>query len=127
MHDLANMVGWGRRALAILSAAVVALVGVKLVAGDSLWAPPFTWLLWGLGFAGLISVLLMLMAVIVGTPGCELAVWREIAGRQPSQPDDKPMFCLAGLHAIEPGSAAGPGTPKADGALKSDPSGTFDP
>lgn len=102
VHDLANMIGWGRRALAILAAVVVALVGVTLVAGEALWAPPFTWLLWGLGFAGLISVVVfLLMAVIAGTPGCELAVLRDIAGRQPSQPDDKPMFCLAGLHAID--------------------------
>lgn len=102
VYDLAKAAGWGRLVLAVLAAVAVALIGIAWVTGGPLWAPPLTWLLWGVAVAGLVSVtLLLLIAVIVGTPGCELGIVREVLVRHRGDSHDSPMFCLAGLRAID--------------------------
>ncbi|MPZ83187.1 MAG: hypothetical protein GEV28_23450 [Actinophytocola sp.] len=103
LYELANLVGWGKRALAVLAVLAVAAAAIAVVWKGNVWTVPLTWLVWGFDVTGAVFVTLaLLVAVAVGTPGCEIGVVRELARRRRRAPDDdKPLFCLAGLRALD--------------------------
>ncbi len=98
-----DLFGWGWRSLAVLGLLAVAAAVVTVGWAGTLWAGPFTWLVWGLNISVLtVIVITVLFAVILGTPGCEVGVLRGLARRLGgSVNDDKPMFCLVGLGALD--------------------------
>lgn len=102
VYSLADGAAWGKRTIGVLALLAIAAAGVTVATEGTPWTQPLTWLVWGLGLGGLVSiVLLLLVAVIVGTPGCEVGVVREVVARRRGESDDLPMFCLGGLHSID--------------------------
>jgi hypothetical protein len=103
VYDIASLADWGKRALIALALVAVGSAGVAVAAEGTLWTGPLTWLVWGLALGGMVGVVvLLLVAVGLGTPGCEGAVVRSLVRRRRGEPDDeRVMFCLAGLHSID--------------------------
>lgn len=96
---------WGKRVVigfaGILGTVIVATVGIQ----GGLWATPLTWVLYWLSVSFLIAVTISyLVALFLGTPGCEVGGLAELVRRlrQPSQPDQaEAMWCVAGLHRLD--------------------------
>lgn len=112
-HQIAGLFGRAKLALAALAAlAVVAATAAGLAVAweGSLWAPPLSWLVWGMG-NGLLAVITIAMAVsvFVGTPGCELGVLAEVTPQLRRQTRRvEAMFCLVGLHRLDAWEARQP-------------------
>jgi hypothetical protein len=86
-------------ALAVLAAAAAAVVG-ELHAG-AIWGPPLSDLVWTLDVAMLVETIIALpLAVVLGTPGCEIGVWAEIAARLRGSAAAPPL-CIIGLHRLD--------------------------
>jgi len=83
---------------------------------DHLWAAPLSWLVWGLDLGVLVVIAAAsLVAVILGTPGCEVGVVRDIARRLRSEPGGTDaVFCPAGLHQLDAWEARRPVAPVTD-------------
>lgn len=103
LHHIAGLVGWGRQVLAVLAVTATASAAVALVLAGAIWAAPLTWLVWGVDLGVLVVVVLaLLMAVVIGTPGCEIGVFRELLRRLRGEADGgEALFCVAGLHQID--------------------------
>jgi hypothetical protein len=106
--ELANLVrgeafattAW-KVALSLLAAAAAsaALVG-KLRSGE-VWGSPLSDLVWALDVAMLLETIVALpLAVVLGTPGCEIGAWAEIAARLRGRPASPPL-CIIGLHHLD--------------------------
>lgn len=94
-------------------ATTVTLVGSAVIAVASegtVWASPLSQVVWGLDF-GVVLVIAaaLLVAVVVGTPGCEVGVFRDVVRRVRREPGatDVP-FCLVGLHWLDAWEARQP-------------------
>lgn len=103
VYVFADVFGWGRRSLAGLGVLAVLAAVLAVALESTLWAGPFTWLVWGLDITWLaVVVLAALIAAVAGTPGCEMgalrALMRRVGG---SADDDEPMFCIVGLRALD--------------------------
>ena len=88
-------------ALAVLgaAAAVAAIVG-ELRAG-AVWGSPLSDLVWALDAAILLQTIVALpIAIVLGTPGCEIGVWGDIAARLRGKPASPPI-CILGLHHLD--------------------------
>jgi hypothetical protein len=88
-------------ALALLgaAAAVAALVG-ELHAG-AVWGSPLSDLVWTLDVTMLLETIVALsIAVVLGTPGCEIGVWAELAARLRGGRASPPI-CIIGLHHLD--------------------------
>ena len=85
-------------ALAV-AAAVAAVVGE--VRAGAVWGSPLSDLVWALDAAILAqTVVALLLAVVLGTPGCEIGVWSELAARLLGRPASPPL-CIIGLHYLD--------------------------
>ncbi len=81
------------------AAAVAAIVG-ELRAG-AVWGSPLSDLVWALDAAILLQTIVALpIAVVLGTPGCEIGVWGDIAARVRGEPASPPI-CIIGLHHLD--------------------------
>ena len=108
VSELAKIVGGEpvakrARSLALVvlgaAAAVAAIVG-ELRAG-AVWGSPLSDLVWGLDAAMLLQTIVALpIAVVLGTPGCEIGVWGDIAARLRGEPASPPI-CIIGLHHLD--------------------------
>lgn len=103
VYVFAELFGRGKRALVMLGLLAAAAAAAAVVRAGTVWAGPFTWLVWGLNISWLtVVVITALLAIVLGTPGCEIGVLRALARRlRGSVSDDKPMFCIAGLGALD--------------------------
>ncbi|MGH3646446.1 MAG: hypothetical protein ACRDTM_04625 [Micromonosporaceae bacterium] len=100
----------GKETLIGLAVLAAAAAGLAIVMEGSLWAPPLSWLAWGLdiGLVALVSALL-LTATVVGTPGCEVGVLAELIGKLRRQAyRGEAVFCLVGLHKLDAWEARRP-------------------
>ena len=96
---------WGKRVVigftGILAAVAVATVAVQ----GELWTAPLTPVLYWLGVSFLIAVAFSyVVAIFLGTPGCEVGGLAELVRRirHRSHPDDhEAMWCVAGLHRLD--------------------------
>ena len=90
---------WQARALAVLAAGAA----IAWIASDSVWASPFTDLVWGFDALMLVQTIVALVfAVVLGTPGCEVGVWPELIARlRGSAPASTKPICVLGLHFID--------------------------
>jgi hypothetical protein len=102
VHHSAALVGRGRQALAALAGLTILAAAIALMHAGMVWAAPLTWLVWGLDLAALaITSLALLVAVVIGTPGCESGVFRELTRRRRHTRGEQVDFCLAGLHRLD--------------------------
>jgi hypothetical protein len=96
---------WGERVLATVGGLFVLIAVVTLSLHGELWAPPLTTSLYGLNVAFLFVVSLSyLVAVFLGTPGCEVGGLGELIRRirgvaDPANQDA--MWCIAGIHGLD--------------------------
>jgi hypothetical protein len=74
------------------------------VASGDVWASPVPDLVWGFDAVMLAqTIVALLLAIALGTPGCEVGVWPELIGRFRGggvAPRSKPI-CVLGLHLID--------------------------
>jgi hypothetical protein len=81
------------------AAAVAALVGE--VRAGAVWGSPLSDLVWTLDVAMLgQTIVALLLAVGLGTRGCEIGVWGDIAARLRGNPASPPI-CIIGLHHLD--------------------------
>lgn len=118
---------WRRAALAGLVAALGIAAAVGQLAFGAVWGPPLADLVWAFDVLMLTeTIVAALLAIALGTPGCEIGVWPELIARARGVRDAPPAgaACPVGLHLLdawearrrgapETKDAAGPGTPRA--------------
>lgn len=103
VYVFTDLFGWAKRSLAGLGVLAVAAAVVTVVRAGTLWAGPFTWLVWGLDISWMaVLAIAALLATVLGTPGCEIGALRALVRRlRGSVDDDKPMFCIVGLGTLD--------------------------
>jgi hypothetical protein len=88
-------------ALAVLAAAAAAAAVVGELRAGAVWGSPLSDLVWALDVAMLVqTIVALLLAVMIGTRGCEIGVWADIAARLRGGPASSPL-CIVGLHHID--------------------------
>ena len=88
-------------ALSLLAAAVASAAVVGDLRSGKVWGSPLSDLVWALDVAMLVETIAALpLAVALGTPGCEIGVWAEIAARLRGRPASPPP-CIIGLHHLD--------------------------
>jgi hypothetical protein len=88
-------------ALAVLGAAAAVAGVVGEVRAGAVWGSPLSDLVWTLDVAMLgQTIVALLLAVGLGTRGCEIGVWGDIAARLRSEPASPPI-CIIGLHHLD--------------------------
>jgi hypothetical protein len=98
-EPVAKTARWVALGILAAAAAVAALVG-ELHAG-AVWGSPLSDLVWTLDAAMLLETIVALpIAVVLGTPGCEIGVWAEITARLRGGPTSSPI-CIIGLHYLD--------------------------
>jgi hypothetical protein len=94
---------WQMRALIGLAVALVTAAGIAWMASGVVWASPLSDLVWGIDAVMLLeTIVALLLAIALGTPGCEVGVWPELIGRLRggNAPITRPI-CILGLHSID--------------------------
>jgi len=85
--------------------AIVTLAGyVGQVSGGSVWGFPLADLVWTFDVFVLIAELVaFLLAIALGTPGCEIGVWGELIARARGTPPPRTdaLACIVGIHLID--------------------------
>lgn len=102
---------WARRTLIAAAVALTAAAAAAIVLEGHVWQPPFTWLLFGLELGFLIVLTIAhVVAVALGTRGCEMAGLAELVHRVRGtmRPRDEPMSCIVGLHHLDEWEAQRP-------------------
>jgi hypothetical protein len=84
-----------------LLGAVVLAAAAGLVLRGAVWGFPLADLVWWLDTAYLLQLAPAFgLAALLGTPGCEQGVWRELLGHRGSG-SYTPLTCVIGLHALD--------------------------
>ena len=87
--------------LAVLAAAAAVAALVGEVRAGAVWGSPLSDLVWTLDIVMLVqTVVALLVAVLLGTPGCEIGAWPELAARLRGRPAPPPL-CILGLHHLD--------------------------
>ena len=90
-----------RIALSLLAAAAATAAAVGEVRSGAVWGSPLSDLVWALGVAMLLqTIVALLLAVALGTRGCEIGVWADIGARVRGRPASAPL-CIVGLHHLD--------------------------
>lgn len=90
-----------RVALVILAAAAAVAAVVGELRAGAVWGSPLSDLVWTLDVAMLAqTIVALLIAVVLGTRGCEIGVWADIAARLRGGPASPPL-CIVGLHRLD--------------------------
>ena len=88
-------------ALSVLAAAAAVAAVVGEVGAGAVWASPLSDLVWALDVAMLVqTIVALVLAVVLGTRGCEIGVWADIAARFCGRPASPPL-CIIGLHHLD--------------------------
>jgi hypothetical protein len=88
-------------ALIVLGAAVAVAAVVGEVRSGAVWGSPLSDVVWTLDVAMLFqTTVALLIAVVLGTPGCEIGVWADLAARRRGRPATPPI-CIIGLHHLD--------------------------
>lgn len=95
---------WQIRAVVALVALLVSAAGIGLLTHRSAWGFPLADLVWWFDVLLLCEQLIAsLLAIALGTPGCEIGVWPELLSRVRGRaivPEDG-LACIVGLHLID--------------------------
>jgi hypothetical protein len=90
-----------RVALSVLAAAAAAAAVVGELRAGAVWGSPLSDLVWALDVTMLVqTIIALLLAVVLGTPGCEIGVWDDIAARLRGRHASSPL-CIIGLHHLD--------------------------
>jgi len=96
---------WGVRVVATSGGILAAVAVVTLAVQGEPWAAPLTGVLYGLNVGFLIAVTVSyLVAVFLGTPGCEVGGLGELIRRlrhEPNLDNQDAMWCIAGLNSLD--------------------------
>jgi hypothetical protein len=91
-------------ALIGLSVLLAASALTAWIASGRVWASPFTDVVWSFDALMLVeTIVALLLAIAIGTPGCEVGVWSELIGRRrgvQAGASSSPI-CVVGLHFID--------------------------
>jgi hypothetical protein len=88
-------------ALSLLAGAVALAAAVGALRSGAVWGSPLSDLVWALNVTMLLETVVALpLAVVLGTPGCEIGVWGELAARFRGRPASPPL-CIIGLHHLD--------------------------
>jgi hypothetical protein len=88
-------------ALIVLGLAAAVAAVVAEVRSGAVWDSPLSDLVWTLDVAMLLqTIVALLIAVGLGTRGCEIGVWGDIAARVRGTPA-APAICIIGLHHLD--------------------------
>ena len=92
-----------RLVLAGLGAAVVVAGVVSVVADGSVWGSPLSDLVWLIDVVYLCyASASLLLALVLGTPGCENMAWVELRGKLRGEPRRVTgVWCIGGLHVVD--------------------------
>jgi hypothetical protein len=103
VHQFAGLAGLGRQALVLIAAMLTGSAVLAAVLEHTVWSAPLSWFVWGLDLAALTAVAATaLAAAVLGTPGCEIGVFRDVARRLRREPGGADaLFCLVGLHRLD--------------------------
>jgi uncharacterized membrane protein len=94
---------WQFAALIALAVAVAAAALTAAIASGAVWASPLTDFVWGFDAVMLVqTIVALLLAIALGTPGCEVGVWPELIGRLRGDAavSTRPI-CILGLHQLD--------------------------
>jgi hypothetical protein len=90
-----------RVALSLLTVAAAVAAAAGGLRSGAVWGSPLSDLVWTLDVAMLLeTIVALLIAVVLGTPECEIGVWAEIAARLRGRPASPPL-CILGLHHLD--------------------------
>jgi hypothetical protein len=93
---------WQLGALLGLAALVGAAVLTAWIRSGEVWASPLPELVWGFDLVMLIeTIAALLLAIALGTPGCEVGVWPELIGRLRGGGVSTRPICILGLHFVD--------------------------
>ena len=85
-------------------AAVALAAGVGLATHGSAWGFPLADLVWWFDVVVLVEQLIAtLLAIALGTPGCEVGVWSDLLARARGHtaPSEQGLACVVGLHLVD--------------------------
>ena len=106
---------WQIGALGGLAVLLAAGALAALIASGGIWASPFTDLVWGFDAVMLVeTIVALVLAIALGTPGCEVGVWPELIGRLRGAdgPFTTRPICVIGLHFVDDWEARRAGNPQ---------------
>lgn len=95
---------WRVATLGVLATAVAVAALIGAATGAGAWSSPLIDLVWTLDSLMLTETLIAaLLAVVLGTPGCEVGVWPELVARARGRrsPPVTGIACVVGLHALD--------------------------
>jgi hypothetical protein len=95
---------WQIGALAGLALVLGAGALTAWIASGDLWSSPLPELVWGFDALMLVeTIVALLIAIGLGTPGCEVGVWPELIGqlRGPDAALTTRPICVIGLHFVD--------------------------
>jgi hypothetical protein len=88
-------------ALSVLAVAAAGAALVGEVRTGAVWGSPLSDLVWALNLAMLLeTIVALVLAAVLGTRGCEIGVWADIAARLRGHPASLPL-CIIGLHHLD--------------------------
>lgn len=88
--------------LAALVVAVIVTAAISHASSGSLWGPPLSDLVWWIDVADLsFSTVSLLLAVPLGTPGCEKMAWAELYVLLFGGPRPAGRWCVGGLQVVD--------------------------
>lgn len=95
---------WQLRATIALAVLLATAALTAWIDSGAVWSSPLSDLVWGFDALMLVeTIVALLLAIALGTPGCEVGVWPELIGRlrrgggaAPTRP-----ICVLGLHFVD--------------------------
>lgn len=109
---------WQMRALIGLAVILAAGAATARIASGAVWASPLSDLVWGIDAVMLVeTIVALVLAIALGTPGCEVGVWPELIGRLRGvdAPASTRPICILGLHFIDEWEARATREPRPTG------------
>lgn len=95
---------WQIGAVVVSVAAVASAAVIGVASEGAVWGFPLADLVWSFDVLNLVQLTAAeVLAVALGTPGCEIGVWSELlagAGRGTARSEDV-LACIVGLHLVD--------------------------
>jgi hypothetical protein len=94
---------WQTRALIGLALVLAIAAVTARIASGAVWASPLSDIVWTFDAVMLVeTIVALLVAIVLRTPGCEVGVWPELIGRvRGGAPTSTRPICVLGLHFID--------------------------
>jgi hypothetical protein len=102
--DAAAVRRWQLRATIALAVLLATAALTAWIKSGAVWSSPLSDLVWGFDALMLVeTIVALLLAIALGTPGCEVGVWPELIGRLRGGDGAAPTrpICVLGLHFVD--------------------------